>query len=83
MPGRCGSRFGREMAGLVVQRIVADEDSLCDIIERVPALIDVCPEIAELDINPVKGLAKGAWAVDVRIRVERERPQRRWRRVEY
>jgi acetyl coenzyme A synthetase (ADP forming)-like protein len=61
----------------------ADEEALCDVIERISALVDACPEIAELDINPVKVLGQGACAVDVRIRVERERPRPASRRVQY
>ena len=59
----------------------ADENALYDVIERVSALLEVCPEIAELDLNPVKVLAQGASAVDVRVRVEKERPRSRSRRV--
>ena len=58
----------------------ADENALYNVIERVSALLEVCPEIAELDINPVKVLAQGASAVDVRVRVEKERPRSRSRR---
>lgn len=61
----------------------ADEGALYDIIERVSALLDVCPEIVELDINPVKVLARGASAVDVRVRVEHVRPRPGSRRIEY
>jgi acetate---CoA ligase (ADP-forming) len=61
----------------------ADENALYDVVERVSALLEVCPEIAELDINPVKVLAQGASAVDVRVRVEKERPRSRSRRIEY
>jgi acetate---CoA ligase (ADP-forming) len=61
----------------------ADANALCEVIERVSALLDACPEIMELDINPVKVFATGASAVDVRVRVEREQPRPRSRRVEY
>jgi acetate---CoA ligase (ADP-forming) len=61
----------------------ADEGALCDVIEHVSALVDACPEIAELDINPLKVLASGACAVDVRIRVAHERPRPPSRRIEY
>ena len=47
----------------------ADEHALRDILLRVSALIDACPEILELDINPLKVLATGACAIDARIRV--------------
>jgi acetate---CoA ligase (ADP-forming) len=48
---------------------VADEHALRDVLLRVSALIDACPEILELDINPLKVLATGACAIDARIRV--------------
>jgi acetate---CoA ligase (ADP-forming) len=48
-----------------------DRQALVGVIERVSALVEVVPEIRELDLNPVKVLepAKGAIAVDARIRV--------------
>jgi len=47
----------------------ADERALRDVIVRVSALIAACPEIQEMDVNPVTVLEHGAIAVDVRIRV--------------
>jgi acetyl coenzyme A synthetase (ADP forming)-like protein len=47
----------------------ADEHALRDVLLRVSALIEACPEILELDINPLKVLATGACAIDARIRV--------------
>jgi acetyl coenzyme A synthetase (ADP forming)-like protein len=38
---------------------------------RVSALLDICPEIRELDFNPIKVRESGAVVVDARIRVER------------
>ena len=61
----------------------ADEAALRDVVLRVSALLSVCPEIQELDLNPVRVLASGACAVDARVRVERPVPTRRGRRVEY
>jgi acyl-CoA synthetase (NDP forming) len=48
-----------------------DREGLIDAIERVSALVEVVPEIRELDLNPVKVLepGKGAIVVDARIRV--------------
>lgn len=48
-----------------------DRQALVSVIERVSALVEVVPEIRELDLNPVKVLepGKGAIAVDARIRV--------------
>jgi hypothetical protein len=38
-------------------------------------MLDLCPEIVEIDINPPKVLTSGASAVDVRIKVHREEPR--------
>jgi acetate---CoA ligase (ADP-forming) len=46
-----------------------DESALRSIVLRVGALLDACPEIRELDLNPVIVQASGAVAVDARIRV--------------
>ena len=61
----------------------ADEAALREVLLRVSALLTICPEIQELDINPVKALPSGACAVDVRVRVERGAPRPQTRRVEY
>ena len=47
----------------------ADEAAFCDAIHRVSALVGLCPEIQELDLNPVKVLPGGVSAVDVRARI--------------
>ena len=60
-----------------------DEAALRDALLRVSALLDLCPEIRELDINPLRVLPKGARALDVRIRIERARPRPATRRVNY
>ena len=62
---------------------VLDEGALKDTILRVSALLSICPEIQEMDINPLKVLEAGACSVDARIRVERERPKAPTRRVVY
>jgi len=49
----------------------ADEAALSEIILRVSALIEICPQIQEMDANPVKVLEKGAIVVDARVRVDR------------
>jgi acetyl coenzyme A synthetase (ADP forming)-like protein len=61
---------------------VADEHALCDALLRVSALLDICPEIQELDINPVKVLERGLKIVDARVHVEK-RPGQVSRRVVY
>ena len=60
-----------------------DEKALRDVVLRVSALLTECPQVHELDLNPVKVLPSGACALDARVRVERHAPTRRTRRVEY
>ena len=50
-----------------------DKEALAGVILRVSALVEVVPELRELDLNPVKLLApgKGAVVVDGRMRVAR------------
>jgi acetyl coenzyme A synthetase (ADP forming)-like protein len=61
----------------------ADVAALREIVLRVSSLLTICPEIAELDINPVKVLEKGAVVVDARVRVERMVPGPASRRIAY
>jgi acyl-CoA synthetase (NDP forming) len=61
----------------------ADEAALRDTVLRVSALLSVCPEIQELDLNPVKVLRAGVCVVDARVRIDRPRLAPRSRRVEY
>jgi acetyl coenzyme A synthetase (ADP forming)-like protein len=61
----------------------ADETALRDVVLRVSALCEACPEIQELDLNPVTVLTNGVCAVDVRVRVEREAAKPHSRRVQY
>jgi acyl-CoA synthetase (NDP forming) len=48
-----------------------DRDALMQVIMRISALVEIAPEIRELDLNPVKILTpgKGAIVVDGRMRV--------------
>jgi acetate---CoA ligase (ADP-forming) len=55
----------------------ADEDALVDLMVRLSRLAEDIPEMAELDLNPVLALADGCVAVDARVRVARQTPQRR------
>ena len=48
----------------------ADVAALEDLLLRVSALVEAHPEIAELDLNPVRALADGVMVVDARVRVE-------------
>jgi acyl-CoA synthetase (NDP forming) len=61
----------------------ADRAALVDALLRVSALVEACPEIQEMDINPVKVLQRGVRAVDVRIRVERLAVRPPSRRIVY
>jgi acetyl coenzyme A synthetase (ADP forming)-like protein len=46
-----------------------DEDAFRDAILRISALVTLCPEIQELDVNPLAVLPDGVSALDVRVRV--------------
>ena len=48
-----------------------NEPAFIDAIVRLSALCEHAPEIAEMDINPLLGNAKGVVAVDARIRIEK------------
>jgi len=52
-----------------------DRDALVDVIRRVSALVEIIPELTELDLNPVKIFApgRGAMVVDGRLRLARRR----------
>lgn len=54
----------------------ADRDALVDVIVRIAALIELVPELVELDLNPVMVLEPGAGAiaVDARMRLEARGP---------
>ena len=49
--------------------VAADEAAFRDTILRTSALVGLCPEIQELDLNPLKVLPGGVSALDVRVRV--------------
>jgi acetyl coenzyme A synthetase (ADP forming)-like protein len=50
------------------------EAALRDVLLRISALVDVCPEIVELDLNPVMVGPAGATVADARIRIGRTAP---------
>ena len=52
----------------------ADEPAFVDAILRISELLTLCPEIRELDVNPLKVLPDGVSAVDVRVRVSAPPP---------
>ena len=47
-------------------------ETFSDIIQRVSSLVEVAPEIVEMDMNPLIGSKKEINAVDVRIRIEKK-----------
>ncbi len=61
----------------------ADEGALRDALLRLSAVVSLCPEIEELDINPIVVRPSGAQALDVRVRVEKIRSKPLARRVTY
>ncbi len=48
----------------------ADVAAVKDALLRLSALLEICPEIVEADINPLKVFQEGVVALDARIRVE-------------
>ena len=60
-----------------------DERALADAVLRLSALVNCCPEIRELDINPLLVLPAGTCALDVRVRIDSSSPRPRSRRVDY
>jgi acetyltransferase len=48
-----------------------NQDIFTDIIVRLSALLEIAPEIFEMDINPLLGKSDAVIAVDARIRVEK------------
>jgi acyl-CoA synthetase (NDP forming) len=61
----------------------ADEPAVVDALLRLSALIEIGPEIQELELNPLKVFQHGACAVDVRVRIARPRPGAPTRRISY
>jgi acetyl coenzyme A synthetase (ADP forming)-like protein len=61
----------------------ADEAALAEIILRVSALLEICPQIHEMDANPVKVLEQGAIVVHARVRVDRLPEPAPTRRIAY
>ena len=46
-----------------------DETAFCALLVRVSQLLAACPEIHEMDLNPVIVMASGAVALDARIKL--------------
>lgn len=49
--------------------VPADEEAFREAVLRLSALVGICPEIQELDVNPLVVLPGGVSALDVRVRV--------------
>jgi len=60
-----GTRLLRGYRGGAPADVVAFRDAVL----RLSALIGICPEIQELDVNPLAVLETGVSALDVRVRV--------------
>jgi len=61
---------GRKLAGY--RNIpAADREAVVDALLRLAALAEALPQIKEIEINPLRVMqpGKGAWAVDVRVKV--------------
>ena len=61
----------------------ADESAFRTLLLALSQLLDVCPEIEEMDLNPVMVLRKGTVVVDSRIKVGPLKPSPRLRRIAY
>ena len=48
-----------------------NESTFVEVIQRLSALVEIAPEIIEMDINPLIGTQKHITAVDARIRIEK------------
>jgi acyl-CoA synthetase (NDP forming) len=60
-----------------------DQAAFEDLLLRLSALLEACPEIAEVDLNPVMVRGRGAEVADVRVRIERQTPGQSRRRISY
>ena len=63
--------------------VPVDRGALVTALLRLSALVDVCPEIRELDINPLVVLPAGTSALDARMMVQALSPRPASRRVMY
>jgi acyl-CoA synthetase (NDP forming) len=61
----------------------ADELSLRRLLVRASQLLHACPEIREMDLNPVMVLSEGVLIADVRIRVGAPQPAAPGRRIRH
>ncbi len=68
-----GGKAGRLVAGFRGGP-PADAAALTDLVHRLARLAQENPEVAELELNPVLGLAAGCVAVDARVRLQSAQP---------
>ena len=61
----------------------ADQRALREALLRVSALLELCPEIQEMDINPVRVQQTGLCVLDARIRVNQPAVAQTSRRISY
>jgi len=61
----------------------ADEPAFRSLLLALSQLLDVCPEVEEMDLNPVMVLRTGAVVVDARIKIGPMKPAPRSRRIAY
>ncbi|HVS32309.1 MAG TPA: acetate--CoA ligase family protein [Thermoanaerobaculia bacterium] len=73
------SKLLRGVRGSAPMDVAAIRDALL----RLSALLTLCPEIRELDINPLKVLEHGVVALDARVRIEAVVPAPPSRRITY
>jgi acetyl coenzyme A synthetase (ADP forming)-like protein len=59
---------GRKLAGYR-NLPPADAGAVTEILQRLACLVSAVPEIGEIEINPLRVMAQGALAVDVRVRI--------------
>ena len=82
------SEMVSEMKGQILLRgyrgaAPVDEEAFRDVLLRISQLVDGCPEIEEMDINPLLVLKEGAVAADVRIKVGPRAGGSSGRRISY
>ncbi len=68
-----GGKAGRLVSGFRGHP-PADAEALIDLVHRLSRLAEDLPEVVELDLNPVIGLADGCVAVDARVRLRQATP---------
>ncbi|TCO20398.1 acyl-CoA synthetase (NDP forming) [Kribbella steppae] len=56
----------------------ADEAAVLDVLHRVAWLCETVPQIAELDINPLRAAPSGAFAVDIKLHLTPAAPTPDW-----